>query len=72
MPELHDNSEMPIGKFKGVEMIDVPADYLIKIHEENQGKEIKSDDLKSVMEYIDDNIDVLKEEIRRKNASSIN
>jgi uncharacterized protein (DUF3820 family) len=72
MPELYDNSKMPIGKFKDVEMIDVPAEYLLKVHEENQGKEIKSEDLKSVMEYIEDNLDVLKEEIRRKNASSIN
>ena len=49
---------MPWGKYKGDKMINVPASYLIWCYENNKCS-------RDVKEYIEDNIDVLKEEIKR-------
>jgi len=55
---MDDNSMMPFGKYKGEKMANVPASYLIWIYENNKctGK---------VAMYIRNNLDVLKEEIKR-------
>jgi len=55
MTELTDNSPMPFGKFKGKAMVDVPAIYLLWLH--NEGC-----DNPAVKRYILDNLDVLKKE----------
>lgn len=54
---LRDDSIMPWGVHKGKEMQDVPAKYLLWLHEENKC----SDDIK---EYIIDNLDAIKKEIK--------
>ena len=56
---LHDNSQMPFGKYQGEKMINVPANYLMWLYNENKCN-------KEVREYIEDNLDVLQEEIKRK------
>jgi uncharacterized protein (DUF3820 family) len=57
---LNDNSPMPFGKYKGEKMANVPADYLMWLY-----NEIKCN--KDVRDYIEDNLDVLEQEIKREN-----
>lgn len=66
---LADNSPMPFGKHKGTDMEDVPAAYLIYLWDENKTKyESKqlNTDMMNVMDYINENMDVLAVEIKRK------
>ena len=57
--ELTDNSPMPFGKYKGTAMENVPADYLIWLHDNGKcNTEVKM--------YIVDNMDVLKKEIKNE------
>ena len=53
---LTDKSPMPYGKHKGVEMANVPAEYLIWLYENDKCSD-------SVKEYIEDNIDILRSEV---------
>ena len=56
---MTDSNLMPYGKYKGTKMIDVPASYLLWLYENNKcSGEVKA--------YITDNLDVIKEEIRRE------
>lgn len=55
---LNDDSKMPFGKYKGEKIGNIPADYLLWLYENN-----KCD--KSVREYIEDYMDVIKVEIKR-------
>lgn len=55
---LNDDSIMPWGKFKGTKMGNVPAEYLLWLYEND-----KCDG--PVKEYIEDNLDVIKIEIKR-------
>jgi uncharacterized protein (DUF3820 family) len=52
---------MPFGKYKGDKMANVPAGYLVWLYNENKCN-------KEVRDYIEDNLDVLKEEVKRKNT----
>lgn len=61
MEDLEDTSPMPWGKHAGEEMQKVPADYLLWLYEEN-----KCD--ARVRAYIEDNMDVLKVELKRKKS----
>lgn len=56
---LTDQSPMPFGEHKGKLMEDVPAEYLIWLI--NNGKLTPE-----VREYIEDNMDVLQAEVKRK------
>jgi len=56
---LNDNSPMPFGMYKGEKMANVPASYLMWLYDENKCN-------KEVREYIEDNLDVLQEEIKKK------
>ena len=50
---------MPFGKHKNKKMIDVPAEYLMWLYDNNKaGKEVE--------EYIEENKDVLKQELKRR------
>lgn len=67
--ELDDNSEMPFGKHKGKEMVEVPASYLLWYWNENESKYTRgllSLMQNSVMRYINENMDALKLEIKKK------
>lgn len=55
---MTDESIMPFGKYKGENMADVPADYLLWLYENNKC----NGDVKA---YIEDNLQVIKDEIRR-------
>ena len=59
---MTDNSPMPFGKYKGSKMINVPADYLLHLYENRKC-------YGSVWGYIQDNLDVIKEQIRRENLN---
>lgn len=48
---------MPFGKHKGIRMIDVPADYLLWLHDQEWAKKGQ------VHEYIINNMDSLKKEV---------
>lgn len=54
---LSDESLMPFGEHKGEKMANVPAAYLIWLYENNKCSA-------DVREYIEANLDVLKQEIR--------
>lgn len=64
MAELKDTTPMPQhGKFKGVAMENVPYWYLLWLNDQ-------SFCMKSVKEYIAENMDVLLEEQRRANKNN--
>lgn len=56
---LTDDSIMPFGKFKGRELVDVPAEYLLRIRE-------NPNCLNDLKIYIDDNRDALELEIKNR------
>lgn len=56
---MDDNSKMPWGLHKGKAMVNVPAEYLVWLYDNNK---CSSD----VRKYIKDNLDVLKSEIKNK------
>ena len=58
MEKLTDESVMPWGKYKGYSMKNVPADYLLWIYENDNCN-------KSVRDYIIENLDFLKMEIKQ-------
>jgi len=58
---LTDNSLIPFGKYTGQKLANVPASYLIWIFENNKCTA-------EIAKYINENMDVLKEEIKRENA----
>ena len=59
---MTDESLMPIGKYKGEKMANVPSEYLLWLYENgNIYGELK--------QYIKDNLDVIKSEIEYKNKS---
>lgn len=51
--KFDDNSLMPFGKYKGYNMINVPADYLLWLWENNKC-------YGEVKEYIEDNLDFIR------------
>jgi hypothetical protein len=55
---LTDESKMPFGIHKGEKMANVPAGYLMYLYDNNKCTD-------EVRAYIVDNIDVLKEEIKK-------
>jgi uncharacterized protein (DUF3820 family) len=59
---MTDESIMPIGKYKGEKMANVPSEYLLWLYENgNIYGELK--------QYLKENIDVIKSEINYKNKS---
>ncbi len=56
---LNDDSYMLFGKYKGIKMANVPADYLLWLYDNNKCN-------KDVKDYIEDNLDVLRFEIKRQ------
>ncbi|MFA6974020.1 MAG: DUF3820 family protein [Parcubacteria group bacterium] len=60
---LTDESPMPWGMHQGKQMMDVPADYLVWLYENNK---VNGD----VKRYIESNMDTLKLEIEQKKKRS--
>lgn len=55
---MKDTDKMPFGKFAGTAMINVPASYLLWLYGEGKvNKEVKL--------YIEENMDVLKKEVKK-------
>lgn len=63
---------MPFGQYKGAEMENVPAVYLLWLQTELDSQDMKAsqEDISAVREYIEDNLDVLHYEIKRDEAKS--
>ncbi len=61
---LDDKSPMPFGRYKGTEMANVPADYLLWLYEglKNTFLTVNTDQYR-VFIYIKDNLDVLETEV---------
>lgn len=57
--------EMPFGKYKGIDMEEVPNSYIIWLHENTELRE----PLKSYIDYIVDT--ALKEEINRAKSMGV-
>jgi uncharacterized protein (DUF3820 family) len=55
---MNDSTILTFGKHKGEKLANVSAKYLLKLYKKNE----VSDDLKN---YIEDNMDVLKQEVLR-------
>jgi len=60
---MTNESIMPIGKYRGEKMANVPPEYLLWMYENTN---IIYDELK---QYIKDNLDIIKSEINYKNKS---
>lgn len=56
MRALRDTDEMPFGEHKGKQMIDVPAEYLLWLYNNELRKG-------NVLNYIIDNMEALKKEV---------
>ncbi|MFK2681118.1 putative quorum-sensing-regulated virulence factor [Bacteroides fragilis] len=62
---LTDESPMPFGKHKGEKMANVPASYLLWIYDEWTLPSPRFGFVhKEVKEYIEENLDVLKKEVK--------
>ncbi len=59
MSKLTDNSRMPWGRYKGMKMANVPAEYLFWCYNNNKCSV-------EVSKYISENHEVLKTEIEKK------
>lgn len=55
-PAYHDDDLMPFGKYKGKMMIDVPANYLLWLHEQGCNNEM-------VRNYIINSMDAIEQEL---------
>lgn len=55
---MNDDSIMPWGKWKGRQMADVPADYLLWLYENNKASG-------EVLQYIKDNLEVIKHQVKK-------
>ena len=63
--KLTDESPMPFGKHKGEKMANVPASYLLWLYDEWTAPNPRFGfSSKEVKEYIEDNLDVLKQEAK--------
>ncbi|WP_071146711.1 putative quorum-sensing-regulated virulence factor [Bacteroides ihuae] len=64
--KLTDESLMPFGKYKGKKMANVPASYLMWLYDEWTLPNPRFGSInREVKEYIEDNLDVIQEEIKR-------
>ncbi len=58
---------MPFGKYKGVQMANVPADYLLWLYSEYTDPNPRFGFISQPVKlYIEDNIDLLKKEVNSK------
>ena len=66
MAKMNDNTPMPFGKHKGKAMVEVPASYLLWYWNEHEGQSTVGmyPDKRNVLKYIEENLDVLKKEVR--------
>lgn len=64
--KLTDESLMPFGKHKGEKMANVPASYLLWLYDEYTMPNPRFGFIhRDVLAYIEENLDVLKEEMKR-------
>lgn len=60
---LNDTDPMPWGKYKGTPMANVPASYLLWLHENNKANDYP------VKKYIANNFEVLKKQANEENEA---
>jgi len=61
---LTDESPMPFGKYKGTEMANVPADYLMWLYNQRPGMKPFGREAQAVRDYTMENMDALKKEMK--------
>lgn len=61
-----DETPMPFGKHRGLRMQDVPAEYLLWLLDENSPRGAEGRDRKALLDYIEENRDVLELEQRER------
>lgn len=64
--QLTDNSPCPIGKHKGTDMEDVPASWLVCYYNAYLALHKADTFNKPLITYIEDNMDVLEKELKKK------
>lgn len=62
---ITDTTVMPFGKYKGVEMKEIPAEYLLKLQQTGYHGKVKPHVLSAVMTYIAKMQDILEAEIEQ-------
>lgn len=62
----NDDTPMPFGKHRGLRMQDVPAEYLLWLLDENSPRGNEGRDRKALLDYIEENRDVLELEQRER------
>ena len=62
--KLTDETIMPWGKYKGEELQDVPASYLVWLEGEIRKNDRNTEFNNGLLVYIDENRDVLKKELK--------
>lgn len=64
--KLTDESLIPFGKHKGEKMANVPASYLLWLYDEYTMPNPRFGFIhRGVLEYIEENLDVLREEMKK-------
>lgn len=58
---MTDDSLMPLGKYKGTKMANVPANYLIWFYV-NVGRTVHT---APILDYVLENLDVLEKEVKK-------
>lgn len=62
--EITDTTPMPFGKYKGMKMQEIPAEYLVELLITGYcGKGVKKHIISAVMEYIREKRDILEQEM---------
>lgn len=67
MDKLKDTDPMPFGKYQGISMANVPAEYLIFLWDMDN---FRYQSGKKVKEYIKENLEVLQKEAKNGNKQS--
>lgn len=63
---LEDDSRMPFGKYKGTQMANVPASYLLWLWEKQGSTKPFGEASQAVQRYILDNLEALRMEVKPK------
>lgn len=66
MKQITDETPMAFGKFKDLQMGDIPAKYLLWLGEQMAKEKNLPEWKKKIFDYIEENIDVLRKEAEQE------